>query len=101
MKMGNSQKQNIAIQHKYNNRSPHVKTFEEWLPDRIHSLKQAGARVLRAEHDGTMFYQVTWEGQKPRVFTEDEFRVEYQDTYLASFGLNCSVPFEENAGVLV
>jgi len=100
MIMGNSQKQNIAIQHRIRNQHTKVLDLRPWLVEiRLPLLKQAGAKIRVCEVESVLYVELTWEKQKPRIFTEEDFRVEYKDTYLAMFGLNCEIPFEEGAGI--
>lgn len=100
MTMGTAQKQNIAIQHRIRNQSTQVLDFRPWLLNiRLPLLKQAGAKIRVCEFENVLYVELTWDKQKPRIFTEEDFRVEYKDTYLASFGLACECKFEENAGI--
>lgn len=76
-----------------------VLDFKDWLPGRIADLKAQGAEVLKRNNNGIMEFKITWEGGQPGIFTENDFRDQYEEEYLSRFGLKCSLPFEENAGI--
>jgi len=99
MKMGPTQKQNKSVQHRVRNNSTQVLDFIPWLKTRLAGMRDDGATVRCCEKKGILYIELTWPGKTPNVFTADEFQDEYEEVYLASFGLNCQVPFEENAGI--
>ena len=69
-----------------------VLPFVDWMNARLRGLQKAGATVKTCTVSGIYFIQITWGKAEPKVYTESDFMVEYEDTYLASFGLNCKIP---------
>lgn len=81
---------------------PEVLEFEAWLLKiRLPLFVKNGVKVGICEKDGIGYIRLTFPEQKPKIYTTDDFFEEYKDTYLASMGLNCQCPFEENVGVSI
>ena len=81
-----------------------VLSFEQWCPVRMREMKSEGFVIKSFEHDGVKMVGIKDGDKKPAYKTEEQFLREldllYTDVYLASFGLACKLPFEENAGIM-
>lgn len=80
-----------------------VLDFEDWYPIRIKEMRSEGWDIRSKEIDGVLMIGMQKGLDKPIIITEKQFFAElddqYQEEYLAGFGLKCSLPFEENAGL--
>lgn len=85
-------------------RDNNVLLFEEWLPGRIEGMKRNGFDIRSKTINGTVMVGLQKGCEKPVIITETQFKDElynqYKEEYLSRFGLNCSIPFEENAGII-
>lgn len=82
-----------------------VLCFDDWYPIRIQDMKRKGFDIRSKEIRGNTIIGIQIGCGKPIILTEIEFFAElekqYKEEYLATFGLACEIPFEENAGLVV
>jgi len=89
MRMGNTQKQNIAVQHAYFNRHGGRQTqrstpmsFKEWLTQEIEKYQKQG---LAFELVAPGLMRIKRPGQTNLLRTAEDFQREYQNDYLSKF----------------
>lgn len=82
-----------------------VRDFDEWKPIRIQEMREKGFVIRTFDLKGVKMVGVKECGKMPVYMTEvqflDELYNQYTEEYLARFGLNCKIPFEENAGLII
>lgn len=86
MKMGNSQKQNISVQHRIWNQNGTQKSepvdFDKWFLICMRRNEKKGAEF-------TFFcpglVRIQWHEQVPKLRTLADFEREYQEEYLSKF----------------
>jgi hypothetical protein len=86
MKMGNSQKQNIAIQHRIWNQNGTQKSepveFEKWFLISLRKCEKKGAEFTFLCPG---LVRIQWPEQVPMLRTLEDFEREYQEEYLSKF----------------
>jgi hypothetical protein len=82
MKMGTSQKQNIAIQHRVwnKNQKPQVKTCIEWRNDIFKQMLRDGARIQHSEEPE--LFVITWPGKESMIATPEIIEAEWRRVHL-------------------
>jgi hypothetical protein len=86
MKMGNSQKQNIAIQHRVWNKTGTQKSepieFDKWFLISLRKCEKKGAEFTFLCPG---LVRIKWAEQAPMLRTLADFEREYQEEYLSKF----------------
>jgi len=86
MKMGNSQKQNIAIQHRIWNKTGTQKSepveFNKWFLISMRKCEKTGAEFTFLCPG---LVRIKWPEQVPMLRTLEDFEREYQEEYLSKF----------------
>ena len=86
MKMGNSQKQNIAIQHRIWNKTGTQKSepveFDKWFLISMRKCEKKGAEFTFLCPG---LVRIKWPEQVPMLRTLADFEREYQEEYLSKF----------------
>lgn len=88
MKMGTSQKQNIAIQHRYFKnhggqiRAQNPVSFEKWFLVCLRKCEKKGAEF---DFLSSGLIRIKWPEQVPKLRTTSDFLREYEEEYLPRF----------------
>jgi hypothetical protein len=86
MKMGNSQKQNISVQHRIWNKTGTQKSepveFEKWFLISLRKCEKKGAEFTFLCPG---LVRIQWPGQVTMLRTLEDFEREYQEEYLSKF----------------
>jgi hypothetical protein len=82
MKMGTSQKQNIAIQHRIRNMTekPQVMTCLEWRNHIFKQMLRDGARIQHSKEPE--LFVITWPGKESIIATPTDIEAEWRRVHL-------------------